>query len=92
MPYANKRSKISILERGHSFSTYAKFFEKLTFLRTGTYQGVRNVSFSENFAQVLNGISIRYSFGTVTIRTSQDIWMLQTNLNLYIKGLNGPKY
>ena len=33
--------------RGHPFSTYAKLSTKLTFLR--------NVSFSENFAYVLNG-------------------------------------
>ena len=44
----------------HSFSTYVKFSEKLTFppppplirTRTCAYQGVRNVSFSENFAYV----------------------------------------
>ena len=41
------------------FSTFAQFSEKLTFLtpriRTYTcaYQGVRNVSFSENFEKVL---------------------------------------
>ena len=35
-----------ILSRDHSFSTYAKFSKKLTFLT--------NVSFSENFAYVLN--------------------------------------
>ena len=38
----------------HSFSTYTKFSEKLTFLtppiciRTRAYQGVRNISFSES--------------------------------------------
>ena len=37
----------------HSFSTYAKFSEKLLFL-TISYQGVGNPSFSENFAHVLN--------------------------------------
>ena len=37
--------------RGHPFSTYEKFSEKLTF----AYQGVRNISFSGNFAYVLNG-------------------------------------
>ena len=42
--------------KDHSFSTFAKFSEKLTFLTPliGTlicvYQGVRDVSFSENFA------------------------------------------
>ena len=41
---------------GHPFSTCAKFSEKLTFLtsRTCVYQGVKNVSFSENLAYVLN--------------------------------------
>ena len=43
----------------HSFSTYAKFSERLTsspLIRTRTCacQGVRNASFSENFAYVLN--------------------------------------
>ena len=40
----------------HSFSIYAKFYEKLTFFATCThmYQGVRKVSFSENFAYILN--------------------------------------
>ena len=39
---------------------FAKFSEKLTFLyplihtRTCAYQGVRNVSFSENFANVID--------------------------------------
>ena len=37
----------------HSFSTFAKYSEKLTFL-TPWYHGVENVSFSENFANVLN--------------------------------------
>ena len=39
----------------HPFNTYAKLSEKLTFLTAD--QGVRNVSFSENFAYVLNGLS-----------------------------------
>ena len=46
--------------RGDSFSMYAKFSEKLKFLTSG-YTHVRvsirwkqNLSFSENFAQVLN--------------------------------------
>ena len=44
----------------HSFSRYAKFSEKLTFLPLDTYtnvlaSGVKNVSFTENFAYVLNG-------------------------------------
>ena len=47
---------------GHPLSTYAKFSENVTFLTPLRYietsplisQGVRNVSFSENFAYVLN--------------------------------------
>ena len=44
----------------HFFSTFTKFPEKLTFLTpligkgTCAYQGLRNVSFLENFANVLN--------------------------------------
>ena len=43
----------------HSFSTYAKFSEKLTFLSPDSHtyvcgSGGKNVSFSENFAYVLN--------------------------------------
>ena len=44
----------------HPFSRYAKFSKKLTFLPLDTYtnvlvSGVKNVSFTENFAYVLNG-------------------------------------
>ena len=44
--------------RGHSFSTYVKFSEKLTFLPPDVYMhvcvtGVRNAGFSENVAYVL---------------------------------------
>ena len=46
------------MEGGHSFSTFAKFSEKSTFLilRYAHVRvlGVRNLSFSENFAYVLN--------------------------------------
>ena len=47
--------------RDHPFGTYAKISKKLTFLtplirtRTCAYQGVKNVSFSENFAYIANG-------------------------------------
>ena len=47
----------SIFYRSHSFSTEAKFSEQLTFLGSWyehIHQGVRNVSFSENFAYELN--------------------------------------
>ena len=51
--------------RGHSFSTYAKVSDKLTFLtphphplirirRSSHHQGVKNVDFLENFVYVLN--------------------------------------
>ena len=44
-----------IVLRGHPFSAYAKFSEKVTFLTFhDAYQGVRNVSFSENFTYLLN--------------------------------------
>ena len=49
-----------VLNRNHSFSTYEKFSEKLTFLTLWylnvcvRIRGVRNVSFPENFAYVLN--------------------------------------
>ena len=51
--------------RDYSFSTYAKFSEKRIFLtpwyvHTFVYQGVRNVSFSENFLYVLNEWSLIY--------------------------------
>ena len=50
--------------RGHPLSTYVKLSEKLTFLTPRhalpcVYQGVRNVSFSENVAYVLNGWPLR---------------------------------
>ena len=56
--------------RDHSFSTYAKFSEKtnvsypLIRTRTCAYQGVRNVSFSENFAYVLNEWSLIFVANT----------------------------
>ena len=48
----------------HSFSTYAKFSEKpnTSYADVSAYQGVRNVSFLENFAYVLNKWSIFNSF------------------------------
>ena len=45
-------------KRDNSYSTYTKFFEKLTF-RPDTYTYVRDIRFSENFASVLNGWSQR---------------------------------
>ena len=43
---------ISLILLVHPLSTHAKFYEKLTFRYA--YQGAKNVSFSENFAYVLN--------------------------------------
>ena len=45
---------IHLLSNDHLFSTYAKFSEKL--VRTFSHQGVRTVSFSEDFAYVLNNV------------------------------------
>ena len=45
--------KLNSTDRHYPYSTYAKFFEK-QFTCTCAYQGVRNVSFSENFAYILN--------------------------------------
>ena len=48
---------MNIISKDYSFSTYENVSEKLTFLDTCAYQGVRNVSFSEKIAYVLNGWS-----------------------------------
>ena len=47
--------------RGHSFSTYTKYSEKITFIsyplmrtRKFAYQEIRNINFSENLVYVLN--------------------------------------
>ena len=58
--YSTLHSKGVTSNRDYLISTYAKCSEKLTFLTPDThmyvcvYQGVRNVSFSENFAHILN--------------------------------------
>ena len=48
--------------RDHSFSTYARFSEKLTFLppstHIGGYLGVTNINFSKYFAPILNESSL----------------------------------
>ena len=45
---------------GHSFGTYTKVFEKLTFLTsTCAYQGARIASFSKNFVYVLIELLLR---------------------------------
>ena len=53
------------LLRDHSFSTFANFLKKLIlfnpwYAHVHVYQGVRNVCFSENFANVLNEGSLNY--------------------------------
>ena len=68
--------------RDHSFSTDAKFLEKLTLFtlihtRTCTYQSIRYVSFLENVAYELNArllnttlflnILVQYFFGIAAI-------------------------
>ena len=56
------------LHSDHSFSTYAKFFNKLTFstplirTRTCLYQGIKKSWFSGNFAYVLNELSSSIMF------------------------------
>ena len=54
------QKKILRYIRDHPFYYVRKFSEKLTFLTpdTQTYQGVRNISFPENLAHVLNGWSL----------------------------------
>ena len=60
---SERNSKIDIYW-DHSFIRYAKSSEKLTFLTPWyahvrvAYQGVRNDSFSENFAYAVNGWSL----------------------------------
>ena len=52
-------------EKDHWFSTKENFFEKLTFLtpsyaqQTCAYQGIKDISFLENFAYILNEWSQR---------------------------------
>ena len=75
---------------GHSFSTYAKFSEKLTFLApwythvTCAYQGVRNNNFSENFACVRN----EWSHHTFTLGFNERSWnyflLSETLIHIYI--------
>ena len=60
----------------HAFSTYAKFSEKLTLtniltLHTCASQGVRNLSYSENFVYVINGWSLEEPIFDIAIHCSQ---------------------
>ena len=47
-------SNLFYLVRGHSFSTYTKLRKTNSLIHRRRYQELRNVSFSENFAYVLN--------------------------------------
>ena len=64
----HSRQLLEIIHRDHPFSTYVKIFGKtnisypLTHALTRTYQGVRNISFSKNFAYALNERSRKIYF------------------------------
>ena len=62
MEYVGEISQIHrVTFWGHPLSMYAKCSQKLTFLRTRrtcAFQGVRNVSFLENFVYVLDRWSL----------------------------------
>ena len=51
---ANTPAMLNLQNWDHSFSTYAKFSEKQTFLTYVCVSRVRSVRFSEYFAHVLN--------------------------------------
>ena len=64
--------------RDHLFNKYAKFTEKLAFLTPWcAYQGVINVSFSENFAYVLNGWDL---ISVITKNNSAEIFSVDQPL------------
>ena len=48
---------LKYIARSHPLSTYANFPKKLKFLTSWYAQGVRNVSFSENFAWLPNKVN-----------------------------------
>ena len=60
MDDVQRKLRLLFNTRDRSFSTYAKFAEKLTFLHplyahiSVQIKGLRNASFSENFAYALN--------------------------------------
>ena len=63
--------------KGSSFIMFTKFTEKnnISFpvicTRMCAYQGVRNVSFSENFASVLNEWSLKFDWVSVFIKMTE---------------------
>ena len=71
----------SWIEVDHSFSTFTKFYEKRA---TCAYQGVRNVSFSENFTNVLNQWSREES--RITKDNFQPSKYFYQNMNLETAG------
>ena len=77
----------------HSFSTFAKFFQKnniyypLICKRTCAYQGVRNVTFSENFAYVSNEWSLftnsknlKFMLLSITMKLGDILVQLMNNI------------
>ena len=90
----NNMKKFKLSSGGHPLTTYAKFFEKLTFLTpwyalVRVYQGVRNVSFSENFAcvrNVMDGPPRQVS------STESDIYVIHWFYNDYIVSTGFTKY
>ena len=74
--------KTSLILRGHPLSTYIKFSEKLTFLTPWyahvrcAYQEVKSVSFSENFAYVLNGWPLSRVFLTHYFMKTSPVYCL----------------
>ena len=80
--YLNLLPRIEFFIRRHPLSTYAKFSEKLTFLNlwdTCAHQGVRNVSFSENFAYVLNGWTLTTNQFAAKTKRASALWFENGN-------------
>ena len=74
------------LIRDHSFTTFAKFSEKLTF-RTiwyahGVYQGLRNVTFSDNFANVIN------EDWKVKILRERVVWVTRCEQDAFVRSIS----
>ena len=81
-----------IFIRSHSFSTYAKFYKKLSCplpsairTRMCAYQGVRNGSFSESFTYVLNEWSLMY----LSIHTNENVLLFVVISKPYLTDFEG---
>ena len=79
-----------VLNKGETSSTYVKIFKKTTFL-TPKSQGVRNVSFLENFAYVLNRWPPRKTFHFQTFKNIYHLSFKYLFLSLKYKYLNAAK-